>query len=160
MFRTMRAATNMGLFVLLALFVATSETYAMEVRGPPAEGATGSLLSAWFAPVVPDDKDVSLGEAESAALTDAETRQFFVATRLLKKGAELRQGMLITMQNDEKYCHGGTNTCHATAVGVFRVVSGGDGYIALRNGKEEYKGTHHRSPLASLILSLEALLSS
>ena len=35
-----RTATKMGLFVLLALFMATPEAYAVEVHEPPAEGAT------------------------------------------------------------------------------------------------------------------------
>jgi len=65
--------------------------------------------------------------------------------KVIKKATKLMAGMVITVQNENKYCQGGINTCHAAAAVVFRVIDAGDGFIALHDGKAEYKGIHYPS---------------
>ena len=145
----MRELARFQVFLVLCI---SSRAYGDGSQAPGSDNSQisplDSPLSAWFAPVVVPDKEILLGEAESDALSDADARKFFLAAKNIKKGSELSPGMLITLENQDKYCRGGANTCHATAAGVFRVVSGGDGYVALRNGKERYTGI--KQPLIGL----------
>jgi len=64
----------MSLFLLVALFVATPETYAMELHDPATEGGSGTLLSDWFAPL--ENADLGEGVSEAGSLQDKGDSQF------------------------------------------------------------------------------------
>ena len=61
--------------------------------------------------------------------------------KVIKKAAELKPGMVITLQNNNKYCKAITNTCGATDTESYRVVDGGNGFVALHSGEAHYQGS-------------------